>query len=60
MMECSFTWRARTRIDDTPLDHWCRCLRPTAHDGHHRCTCEPIDFFTFQYAYEHQDDAAPR
>ena len=55
MMECSAVWQAVTRIEGTPLAHRCQCRRPPAHEGPHRCVCEPVNFFDFRYVSEKHD-----
>ena len=51
MFECSHIWQATTQ-GGTKLDHFCRCLRQYKHDGEHRCSCEPINFFHMTYSSE--------
>ena len=51
MFECSHIWQGTTR-GGTKLDHFCRCLRQYKHDGEHRCSCEPINFFHMTYSSE--------
>ena len=51
MFECSHIWQSTTR-DGVKLDRLCRCSRQFKHDGEHRCSCEPVDFFRMLYLSE--------